>query len=133
MANYRDYGFCGVIPKPYRLEDLGRILKEVIGNGPTSPPAGAPPRRCNLRPAGQPRHCDIARNLTAQTGQGGEFSLVAKLAAQFNFQFFAVKIAVKIQQMRLDTKLRRPGRNRRMETDVQRDAVGLLSRLARPA
>jgi CheY-like chemotaxis protein len=33
MANYRDYGFCGVIPKPYRPEDLNRILKEVIGNG----------------------------------------------------------------------------------------------------
>ncbi|MGA2786485.1 MAG: CHASE domain-containing protein [Verrucomicrobiota bacterium] len=35
MANYRDYGFCGVIPKPYRSEDLNRILKEVIGNGRT--------------------------------------------------------------------------------------------------
>ena len=34
MANYRDYGFCGVIPKPYRPEDLNRILKEVIGDGP---------------------------------------------------------------------------------------------------
>jgi PAS domain S-box-containing protein len=33
MANFRDYGFCGVIPKPYRPEDLNRILKEVIGNG----------------------------------------------------------------------------------------------------
>ncbi len=34
MANYRDYGFCGVIPKPYRAEELNRILKEVIGNRP---------------------------------------------------------------------------------------------------
>jgi PAS domain S-box-containing protein len=33
MANYRDYGFCGVIPKPYRSEDLNRILKEVIRHG----------------------------------------------------------------------------------------------------
>jgi PAS domain S-box-containing protein len=33
MANYHDYGFCGVIPKPYRAEELNRILKEVIGNG----------------------------------------------------------------------------------------------------
>ena len=33
MANYRDYGFCGVIPKPYQPEELNRILKEVIGNG----------------------------------------------------------------------------------------------------
>ncbi len=33
MANFRDYGFCGVIPKPYRAEELNRILKEVIGDG----------------------------------------------------------------------------------------------------
>jgi PAS domain S-box-containing protein len=33
MANFRDYGFCGVIPKPYRAEDLNHVLKEVIGNG----------------------------------------------------------------------------------------------------
>jgi len=33
MANYRDYGFCGVIPKPYRPDDLNRMLKEIIGNG----------------------------------------------------------------------------------------------------
>jgi two-component system, cell cycle sensor histidine kinase and response regulator CckA len=33
MANYRDYGFCGVIPKPYRPDDLDRMLKEIIGNG----------------------------------------------------------------------------------------------------
>ena len=36
MANYRDYGFCGVIPKPYRAEELNRILHEVIGNGRAS-------------------------------------------------------------------------------------------------
>jgi PAS domain S-box-containing protein len=32
MANYRDYGFCGVMPKPYRAEELNRMLKEIIGN-----------------------------------------------------------------------------------------------------
>jgi PAS domain S-box-containing protein len=32
MANYREHGFCGVIPKPYRTEDLNRVLNEVIGN-----------------------------------------------------------------------------------------------------
>jgi CheY-like chemotaxis protein len=31
MANYRQYGFRGIIPKPYRLEDLGRVLDEVLG------------------------------------------------------------------------------------------------------
>jgi hypothetical protein len=35
MANFRNYGFCGVIPKPYRAEELSRILKDVIGNGRT--------------------------------------------------------------------------------------------------
>src|SRR5262249_23620563 len=33
MANYRDYGFCGIIPKPYRAEELNRVLKEVINHG----------------------------------------------------------------------------------------------------
>jgi len=36
MANYRDYGFCGVMPKPYRAEELNRMLKEVIRSGRTS-------------------------------------------------------------------------------------------------
>jgi len=30
MANHREYGFVGVIPKPYRPEELGRVLQEVI-------------------------------------------------------------------------------------------------------
>jgi len=30
MANYEDYGFCGVISKPYMVEDLNRILHEAI-------------------------------------------------------------------------------------------------------
>ena len=32
MANHREHGFCGVIPKPYRSEELIRALKEAIGN-----------------------------------------------------------------------------------------------------
>ena len=32
MANFREYGFSGVIPKPYIMEDLGRVLGEVIAN-----------------------------------------------------------------------------------------------------
>ncbi len=31
MANHRDWGFAGVIAKPYRVEELARILQEVIG------------------------------------------------------------------------------------------------------
>ncbi len=31
MANFREFGFSGVIPKPYVIEELGRVLKEVIG------------------------------------------------------------------------------------------------------
>jgi hypothetical protein len=26
MSNYREYGFIGVIPKPYRLQELSRAL-----------------------------------------------------------------------------------------------------------
>jgi CheY-like chemotaxis protein len=29
MANYRSYGFIGVVPKPYRLDDLSRALKQI--------------------------------------------------------------------------------------------------------
>ena len=32
MANYHEDGFVGIIPKPYRAEDLARLLKEVMGN-----------------------------------------------------------------------------------------------------
>jgi DNA-binding NarL/FixJ family response regulator len=31
MANFQEYGFCGVIPKPYVMEELGRVLAEVAG------------------------------------------------------------------------------------------------------
>ncbi len=30
MANHRLHGFAGIIPKPYRPEDLGRMLQEII-------------------------------------------------------------------------------------------------------
>ena len=40
MANYRDYGFCGVIPKPYQIGDVSRVLKETIG---VRPPARQQP------------------------------------------------------------------------------------------
>jgi len=29
MANYREYGFCGVIPKPYTIEKLSKVLSEL--------------------------------------------------------------------------------------------------------
>jgi two-component system, cell cycle sensor histidine kinase and response regulator CckA len=35
MSEYADYGFKGVIPKPYRLNELGRVLREVISEGET--------------------------------------------------------------------------------------------------
>ena len=31
MANFQEHGFCGVIPKPYVMEELGRVLAEVPG------------------------------------------------------------------------------------------------------
>jgi PAS domain S-box-containing protein len=30
MANHQEYGFCGIIPKPYRADDLSFVLQEVI-------------------------------------------------------------------------------------------------------
>jgi two-component system, cell cycle sensor histidine kinase and response regulator CckA len=33
MADCLNWGFCAVIPKPYRMRDLGRILDEVFSNG----------------------------------------------------------------------------------------------------
>jgi CheY-like chemotaxis protein len=30
MANFRDYGFVGVVPKPYKIEELSHTLKEVL-------------------------------------------------------------------------------------------------------
>ncbi|MFH1687055.1 MAG: PAS domain S-box protein [bacterium] len=31
LANHSDYGFSGVVTKPYRLADLGRVLNDVVG------------------------------------------------------------------------------------------------------
>jgi PAS domain S-box-containing protein len=31
MFDYAKCGFCGVIPKPYKLDELGKILRDVIG------------------------------------------------------------------------------------------------------
>ena len=39
MADYRKYGFSGIIPKPYRIEEMGRVLAEVIGNKEPAKPA----------------------------------------------------------------------------------------------
>lgn len=33
MANYREHGFVGVIPKPYRIEDLSKMLHDTIMGG----------------------------------------------------------------------------------------------------
>ncbi|MBN1433176.1 response regulator [Candidatus Fermentibacterales bacterium] len=37
MANYREYGFSGVLTKPYRLAEIGEVLSEVLGS-PGGPP-----------------------------------------------------------------------------------------------
>ncbi len=31
MSNYKDFGFAGVVPKPYRMNDLAEKLREVLG------------------------------------------------------------------------------------------------------
>ncbi len=30
MSDYRKFGFTGIVPKPYRMEEMGRVLSEVI-------------------------------------------------------------------------------------------------------
>jgi CheY-like chemotaxis protein len=30
MANYRSYGFRGIVPKPYRIEELSQVLHDVL-------------------------------------------------------------------------------------------------------
>ncbi|RMF58661.1 MAG: response regulator, partial [Calditrichaeota bacterium] len=30
LKNYREHGFSGIIPKPYRIEDLDRVLQKVL-------------------------------------------------------------------------------------------------------
>ena len=32
MANFSEYGFDGVVPKPYQVEELGRVLKNVLSS-----------------------------------------------------------------------------------------------------
>jgi len=41
MADHRSHGFTGVALKPYRVQDLGRVLREVIG--PDAPPPAPSP------------------------------------------------------------------------------------------
>ena len=31
MANYRAHGFRGMVPKPYKLADFARTIREVLG------------------------------------------------------------------------------------------------------
>jgi len=31
MANYKEYGFHGAIPKPYLMADLERVLEQTVG------------------------------------------------------------------------------------------------------
>ncbi len=30
MANYEDYGFCGVVPKPYTKAQLAEVLNQIL-------------------------------------------------------------------------------------------------------
>jgi CheY-like chemotaxis protein len=36
MAEYRDYGFCGVVLKPYQVAELSGVLKEVLAKSHNS-------------------------------------------------------------------------------------------------
>jgi CheY-like chemotaxis protein len=45
MADFRRYGFAGVVPKPYQLSELARVLREVIAGGSDSQSAAEPSAR----------------------------------------------------------------------------------------
>ena len=32
LANYREYGLSGVIPKPFNQQNLSRVLDEILSN-----------------------------------------------------------------------------------------------------
>ena len=32
MAGYKEYGFSGMVAKPYTIEELGKVIYDVIGN-----------------------------------------------------------------------------------------------------
>jgi two-component system, cell cycle sensor histidine kinase and response regulator CckA len=42
MADYRKYGFVGAVPKPYRISDLSRTLKQVLSGNPAPSPDAHP-------------------------------------------------------------------------------------------
>jgi two-component system, cell cycle sensor histidine kinase and response regulator CckA len=31
LSNYRDYGFSGIVEKPYSMDKLGKVLHELLG------------------------------------------------------------------------------------------------------
>ncbi len=31
MANYEKYGFCGIVPKPYKIHEMSKKLREILG------------------------------------------------------------------------------------------------------
>jgi CheY-like chemotaxis protein len=33
LANYRAHGFLGMVPKPYKINDLAATIQTVLGNG----------------------------------------------------------------------------------------------------
>ena len=37
VANFRDYGFCAAVNKPYRLDELSQVLHRVLNHDPTRP------------------------------------------------------------------------------------------------
>jgi two-component system, cell cycle sensor histidine kinase and response regulator CckA len=37
LANFRDYGFSGCLAKPFRVNDLRKVLEEALGEEPGQP------------------------------------------------------------------------------------------------
>jgi PAS domain S-box-containing protein len=44
MANFRQFGFNGVMPKPYVIDELRRVMQEVLGSDPSGEESSSQPR-----------------------------------------------------------------------------------------
>jgi PAS domain S-box-containing protein len=47
LASYRQYGFSGVIIKPYNITELGKVVHDLIPRGSANPPEAAPGSHCS--------------------------------------------------------------------------------------
>ena len=74
----------------------------------------------------------MSRAICSRNSVGEANFCSSRIFRRFQLQFLAVKFAVKIQQVRLDAKLRFAGRNGRTQTDIERDAINCPCNFVQP-